>query len=114
MITYSDNPTPDPPVANRIEAILESIKIDPKGVENLLKKIQSHKAQGPDNIPNQVLNKCAESLAPVITIIFQKSLDSGKLPKDWTDANIAPVFKKGDKHAAENYRPVSLTSIRST
>jgi len=35
------------------------------------------------------------------------------LPKDWRDANIAPVYKKGDRHAAENYRPVSLTSVTS-
>ena len=109
----ADNQAPDIPEKDRVTESLDSIKIDTKGVENLLKKIQSHKAQGPDNIPNQVLNTCAESLAPVITIIFQKSLDSGKLPKDWTDANIAPVFKKGDKHAAENYRPVSLTSVLS-
>ena len=45
--------------------------------------------------------------------MFQKSLDTGELPKDWTDANITPVYKKGDKHAAENYRPVSLTSVLS-
>ena len=68
-------------------------------------------AIGPDNIPNQVLSTCAENLAPVVSTIFQKSLDSRKLPKDWIDANIAPVHKKGDKHAAENYRPVSLTSV---
>ena len=30
---------------------------------------------------------------------------------DWRNANISPVFKKGDRHQAENYRPVSLTSI---
>ena len=52
-------------------------------------------------------------LAPSITIIFQKSVDSGRLPKDWLNANIAPVFKKGDRHLPENYRPVSLTSVLS-
>ena len=36
--TPTDQQTPDSPVANRIEESLESIKIDPKGVENLLKK----------------------------------------------------------------------------
>ena len=36
---------------------------------------------------------------------------SGKLPSDWRSANISPVFKKGDSHLAENYRPVSLTSV---
>ena len=29
------------------------------------------------------------------------------LPSDWRNANVAPVFKKGDVHQAENYRPVS-------
>ena len=27
------------------------------------------------------------------------------------NANVSPVFKKGDVHLAENYRPVSLTSV---
>ena len=30
---------------------------------------------------------------------------------DWRDAWIVPVFKKGDKYKATNYRPVSSTSI---
>ena len=34
--TPADYETPDPPVANRIEKSLKPIKIDPKGVENLL------------------------------------------------------------------------------
>jgi hypothetical protein len=44
-------------------------------------------------------------------VIFQKSVDCDTLPNDWLSANIAPVFKKGDVHAAENYRPVSLTCV---
>ena len=46
-------------------------------------------------------------------LIFQKSLDFGSLPEDWTSANIAPIYKKGDRNRAENYRPVSLTSVLS-
>jgi len=34
-------------------------------------------------------------------------------PADWKDADIVPLFKKGDKTKAVNYRPVSLTSISS-
>ena len=50
-------------------------------------------------------------IAPGLTKLFQKSLDTEELPEDWLNANISCVFKKGDKHAAENCRPVSLTSV---
>jgi len=43
--------------------------------------------------------------------LFQLSLSSGKLPSEWVDANVVPVHKKGDKHIASNYHPISLTSI---
>ena len=36
---------------------------------------------------------------------------TGTLPSDWRNANITPVFKKGNTHTASNYRPVSLTSV---
>jgi hypothetical protein len=32
-------------------------------------------------------------------------------PLDWRNANVSPVFKKGEKYKAENYRPISLTCI---
>ena len=32
--------------------------------------------------------------------------------KVWRRANIAPVFKRGNKHSPSNYRPVSLTSFK--
>ena len=34
------------------------------------------------------------------------TLDTGTLSFDLRNANVTPVFKKGDKHLAENYRPV--------
>ena len=90
---------------------MPDIKIHTEGVEKLLGKLGTHKVSGPDNIPNMILKTCASELAPVITNIFQQSLDTGTLPTDWKNANISPVFKKGNKHTASNYRPVSLTSV---
>ena len=53
----------------------------------------------------------ADAIAPSLTAIFNSSLETGQLPKDWRSANISSVFKKGDRNKAENYRPVSLTSV---
>ena len=38
-------------------------------------------------------------------------LAQGTVPDDWRQANVAPVFKKGEKYDAANYRPVLLTCI---
>ena len=39
------------------------------------------------------------------------SLQTDQVPNDWKEANIDPIFKKGDKHIPSIYRPVSLTCI---
>ena len=90
---------------------IKNIKIHTKGVEKLLAKVNPSKSSGPDNIPNRILKECATQLAPILQKIFQVSIDTGELPKDWTYGNISSIFKKGDKHLPENYRPISLTSV---
>ena len=50
-------------------------------------------------------------MAPILSVIYQHSLDTGCVPDDWKTANVVPVFKGGEKHDPSNYRPVSLTSI---
>ena len=104
---------PLPKVNTWIDSSLTSITIDTRGVEKLLSTIKTNKAPGLDNIPDVVLRECASQLAPAVTLIFQKSLKTGILPADWTNANVSPIFKKGDRHLPENYRPVSLTSVIS-
>ena len=41
----------------------------------------------------------------------KKSLNEGLLPKQWKQANVKALFKKGKRTQCSNYRPVSLTSI---
>ena len=60
-----------------------------------------------------MLKQLATAVAPILTVIFNKSLHSDEVPEDWRKANVAPIFKKGERYNAENYRPISLTCIAS-
>lgn len=35
----------------------------------------------------------------------------GKVPGDWREASIVPIFKKGERHLPSNYHPVSSTFV---
>ncbi len=90
---------------------MPDITVSVEGVTKLLKELNTSKAVGPDAIANKALKLAAEIIAPILTVIFQQSLDSGELPADWRKANITPLFKKGCRADPANYRPVSLTSV---
>ena len=90
---------------------MEDITVDPAGVAKLLAKLNIHKASGPDGLNARVLKECSSEVAPVLAYIFNESLVEGVVPDEWRQANVTPVFKKGEKYDAANYRPVSLTCI---
>lgn len=90
---------------------IQNLKVSTVGIAKLLRELELFKAPGPDGIQNTVLKSCADNIAPILCMIFQRSLDTGRLPPDWLEANITAVFRKGDCHKAENYRPISLTSV---
>ena len=90
---------------------MESITVSTNGIAKLLKDLNPHKAAGPDQIKLLVLQKLRDVIVPILQVIFQRSLNTGRVPKDWSTAFVCPFFKKGDTSLASNYRPISLTSI---
>ena len=58
-----------------------------------------------------VLKETASDISVVLTFIYNQSLSSGTVPVDWRMANISALHKKGPNDLAENYRPISLTSV---
>ena len=93
---------------------IPEMSISENGLLKLLKNLKPGKAAGPDGLKPLLLKELGEEIVPILKIIYERSLQTGKLPADWTKANVMPVFKKGDKSLASNYRPVSLTCILYT
>ena len=60
----------------------------------LIKSLNINKASGPDNISARVLTICAEEIAPILTILFTQSFNSGELPNDWLTANITLSLRR--------------------
>ena len=81
-------------------------------IRNLRLNFLFYKASGPDGLSARVLKECSSEISPMLALIYNESLAQGAVPDDWRQANVAPVFKKGEKYNAANYyRPVSLTCI---
>ena len=80
-------------------------------VRDIISKLDSNKAQGPDNIHGLIFKKCSHVLAKPLSLIFTVIYNTGMLPEEWKLSNAIPVFKKGDKKNVQNYRPISLTCI---
>ena len=79
-------------------------------INKKLISLWADKAAGDDNLSPRILKAVSDEIAYPVAMIFRRSLDIGCVPHDWRTANVTPIFKKGSRHQAGNYRPVSLTS----
>ena len=80
-------------------------------VRRKIHQLKPHSAAGPDGISPKLLQQCEDQLAPVLAMIFRKSVNTSKVPEEWKTAAVVPIYKKGAKSVAGNYRPVSLTCV---
>ena len=79
-----------------------------------LSKLNTSKAQGPDDIPGWLLKENADVFAEPVADIINCSFWEGCLPASWKEANITPIPKvKLIQQVCEHLRPISLASILS-
>lgn len=77
-------------------------------VVNSIKQLKPNKAIGLDKISARLLKDSVEVIAPVLTSLFNMSLETSAFPSIWKSARVVPLFKKGSKQDPSNYRPISI------
>ena len=96
-----------------VDPVMTELTFTVNEVQTILERLDVTKATGPDRIPAKLIRETATVIAPSLCKLFNKSLYTGALPQEWKEANVVPVFKKGDAEYAENYRPISLLPLVS-
>ena len=70
---------------------------NPHAVEHLLQNLRPDKVVGDDDelssVSSRLLAAVSREHSIPLASVFRKSLDTGKVPRDWRTANVTPLFK---------------------
>ena len=85
---FNKNKHTQVPLLDRSAPFMDDIVVFKEGVTKLLKGLNPSKALGPDELHLRVLKEVAIELGPVFAHLFQQSIDTGEIPREWSLANI--------------------------
>ena len=100
-----------PQLDRRTQTTISDIVVTEAMVKSMIALLSVNKSCGPDEIHPRMLIELADLISGPLALIMNKTLREKQIPNDWKKANVSPIFKKGARNRAENYRPISLTSI---
>ena len=87
------------------------METSPEEIEHLISNLDATKAHGPDEISIRLLKNTRVSICEGLSRLLNTSFNQGKVPQKWKQANVTPIYKKGDRQLVSNYRPISLLSV---
>ena len=78
-------------------------------VIRVMENLPTGKQPGPNRIPNAVYKCLSKKLAPMLAVVLNHALVTGKLPEHFLEGDISVLYKnKGDRDDPRNYRPITL------
>ena len=107
----ASNPTNPKITLGNSQRLTKTIK--KQTVLTYLKKLKKGKAAGPDGIKNEFLTMAKDSLAPVLTKLFNLCLKTGLTPATWGEGLMHILFKKGDRSDLSDYRGLTVNNTIS-
>ena len=89
----------------------ETIHFDIIKVKKVIASLRTDKAYGEDKVHNHLLKHLPDNAIYLMVLLFEKSVNSGIVPKAWKHAIISVIPKPNkDPTKTRSYRPISLLS----
>ena len=95
---------------NRNESDFKFSKISETDILKICDSLKPKLSAGADFISTKLLKQIAPMIITPLHHLINLSLETGYVPREFKIAKVVPVFKSGDKHNYNNYRPISLLS----
>ena len=94
---------------------LNSMFICPSTPIEVYETINKFKSKGSciDMIPPVIIKLISRQISPIVSLLFNKSVDTGTFPTVFKLSRVVPIFKDGDPLNVENYRPISTLPFLS-
>ena len=76
-----------------------------------MSNLSKSKATGLDGISSRLLRECPDPISESLTLVFNRSINTGIFPNEWKYAKVIPIHKHGKRNCTDNYRPISLSPV---
>jgi hypothetical protein len=91
-----------------LEGRKEQTEITAEKVEKQIRNLKKTKALGRDGVQNEAWMYGTERMVGRMVELMNGVWRGKGFPVDWREGVICPIFKKGEKNTAENYRGITL------
>ena len=97
----------------RVNEIFTLKEVSTSFVCQELLRLTSTKTTGLDNIPAKLLKDAAPIIAKPIAHLINRKILTEKIPFQWKEAKVIPIFKAGKRSDENNYRPTLVLPTAS-
>ncbi|GFX24992.1 uncharacterized protein TNCV_1279281 [Trichonephila clavipes] len=70
-----------------------------------IKKLKNNRSTEPDSIPSELLKVDEPELVNALHKIMVNIWETEKIPIEWEEGSVCPIYKKGDQLECRNYSP---------